>query len=45
MKVDCLSILGAVELDDLPLKKDALRRLDLPLAVKSGIYDAVYPLQ
>ncbi|EDV24211.1 uncharacterized protein TRIADDRAFT_57473 [Trichoplax adhaerens] len=27
---------GAVELENLPLRKDALRKLDLPLAVKSG---------
>lgn len=27
---------GAVELENLPLKKDALKYLDLPLQVKSG---------
>jgi vacuolar protein sorting-associated protein 13D len=27
---------GAVELENLPLKKDALKHLDLPIQVKSG---------
>ena len=31
-----LSSVGAVELDNLPLKKDALKSLGLPLEVKSG---------
>jgi vacuolar protein sorting-associated protein 13D len=31
-----LHVTGAVELENLPLKKDALKSLDLPLEVKSG---------
>ena len=31
-----LIYLGAVELDNLPLKKDALKSLGLPLEVKKG---------
>ncbi len=27
---------GAVELENLPLKKDALKKFDLPLEVKTG---------
>ena len=27
---------GAVELENLPLRKDALKNLDLPIEVKSG---------
>lgn len=29
-------LIGAVELENLPLKKDALKSLDIPLEVKSG---------
>ena len=29
-------LLGAVELEKLPLKKDALKKLNLPIEVKSG---------
>ena len=31
-----LVLLGAVELEKLPLKKDALKKLNLPIEVKSG---------
>jgi vacuolar protein sorting-associated protein 13D len=34
-KLFCL-FSGAVELENLPLKKDALKHLDLPIQVKSG---------
>ncbi|XP_041352246.1 vacuolar protein sorting-associated protein 13D-like isoform X2 [Gigantopelta aegis] len=40
LNTDQLSIAllqGAVELENLPLKKDALRSLDIPLEVKSGV--------
>ncbi len=32
----CDHISGEIELENLPLKRDALRKLDLPLEVKSG---------
>ena len=31
--------LGAVELENLPLKKDALKELELPFEVKAGTWD------
>lgn len=31
---------GAVELENLPLKKDALKELELPFEVKAGLYFA-----
>lgn len=31
---------GAVELENLPLKKDALKELELPFEVKAGMYFA-----
>lgn len=32
--------IGAVELENLPLKKDALKELELPFEVKAGMYFA-----
>jgi len=34
---DCISFAGQVELENLPLKKDALKSLELPIEVKHGI--------
>lgn len=31
--------LGAVELENLPLKKDALKELELPFEVKAGMWN------
>lgn len=33
-------ILGAVELENLPLKKDALKELELPFEVKAGMWNS-----
>lgn len=35
-----LLTIGAVELENLPLKKDALKELELPFEVKAGLYFA-----
>lgn len=35
-----LLCIGAVELENLPLKKDALKELELPFEVKAGLYFA-----
>jgi len=34
---NCLLFTGQVELENLPLKKDALKSLELPIEVKHGI--------
>jgi len=34
---ECLFLTGQVELENLPLKKDALKSLELPVEVKHGI--------
>lgn len=36
----CSVCIGAVELENLPLKKDALKELELPFEVKAGLYFA-----
>lgn len=47
-KVPCVSVSyhssGAVELENLPLRKDALREFDLPFEVKAGEKRAPVPL-
>lgn len=40
-KVSIFMSLGAVELENLPLKKDALRELGLPVEVRSGFIGKV----
>ena len=38
-------IAGAVELENLPLKKDALKSLDLPLEVKAGKLSKLHTIE
>lgn len=38
MNILCFYFLGAVELENLPLKKDALKELELPFEVKAGTW-------
>lgn len=42
MNLVVINVIGQVELENLPLKKDALKSLGLPIEVRSGRYFKVY---